>query len=302
MLFEPSVIFRRDRGLVEGMSQKDVGSVSVDAAVASLDLEQVEPGRLRGRNNPTTTGVVHAGQLMGQMLVAAARTMPGKQVKSIHSVLARMVKPDLPNDLVVDVAHEGRVFGSASVDLKQGEKVAARSLVLFHAEEPDLIHHGSRMPSVAAPEDCLDLNHDGSVPGEVRPLPGQDVMDPEVVGEPTYGLWFRCPEAPDDPILQQALLIPASVMYLIGAAVRPHRGLGLSMAHRTIDTGVITHSMTYHRPVSLGQWLLYTAESPFAGGGVSYGRGEVFTRDGELVASFQQENLIRQMQDWSRKS
>ena len=283
------------------MSQKDVGSV-IEAAIDSLQLEEVEPGRFRGSNNPTTTGVVHGGQLMGQMLVAAARTMPGKQVKSIHAVLSRLVKPDLPNDLVVDVAHNGRAFGSASVDLKQGDKVAARSLLLFHAKEPDLIHHASRMPKVPAPEDCLDPNYDSSVPGEVRPLPGQEVTDAEAVGEPTYGLWFRCTEAPDDPILQQALLIPASVMYLIGAAMRPHRGIGISIAHRTIDTGVVSHSFTYHRPASLGQWLLYTAESTFAGNGVSYGRGEVFTRDGELVASFQQENIIRQMQDWSRKS
>ncbi len=298
MLFEPSAIFRRDRGLGEGMSQKDVGLAAID----SLQLEEVEPGRFRGRNDPTTTGVVHGGQLMGQMLVAAARTIPGKPVKSIHAVLARLVKPDLPNDLVVDVAHNGRAFASASVDLIQGEKVAARSLLLFHGEEADLIHHGSTMPSVPAPEDCLDPNYDSSVPGEVRPLPGQDVTDPEAVGEPTYGLWFRCPEAPDDPILQQALMIPASVMFLIGAAMRPHRGIGISIAHHTIDTGVVTHSMTYHRPANVGQWLLYTAESPFAGSGVSFGRGEVFTRDGELVASFQQENIIRQMQDWSRKS
>jgi acyl-CoA thioesterase len=284
------------------MSQKDVGSPSVEAALSSLNLEEVGPGRYRGHNDPTSTGVVHGGQLMGQMLVAAARTMPGKPVKSIHTVLSRLVKPDQPNDLVVDVAHNGRAFGSAGVDLKQGDKVAARSLILFHAEEADLMHHGSPMPKVPSPEDSPATDYDSSVPGELRPVPGQEVNDPEAVGEPTYSLWFRCPEAPDDPILQQALLIPASVMFLIGAAMRPHRGIGISIAHRTIDTGVVTHSMTFHRPASVGQWLLYSAESPFSGSGVSYGRGEIFTRDGELVASFQQENIIRQMQDWSRKS
>lgn len=288
--------------LGERMSQMDVQSISTEAAIGALNLEQVDSGRFRGRNHPTGTGVVHGGPLMGQMLVAAARTVIGKQVKSFHAVLARMVKPDLANDLAVDVAHSGRVFASASVDLKQEDRVAARALLLFHAEEPDLIHHASSMPRVPAPDDCPRADYDQqTIPGEVRPVPGQDVMDPDALGPPQYAIWFRCPQAPDDLILQQALLIPPSVMYLIGAAVRAHRGLGLSMAHRTVDTGVITHTMTYHRPAPVRDWLLYAAESTFAGGGRSYGRGEVFTRDGELVASFQQENIIRRMHDWSRK-
>jgi acyl-CoA thioesterase len=285
------------------MSQMDVKSVSTESAIAALDLESLGNGRFRGTNYPTTTGVVHAGPLMGQMLVAAARTIGGKQVKSFHSVLARMVKPAISNDLSVDVAHDGRAFGSASVNLEQEGKVAARMLILFHVEEPDLIRHGIPMPVMPAPEDCPRTDIDQqTLPGELRTPSGQNVMDPDVTGPAEYAFWFRCQQAPDDPAIQAALVIPPSVMFAIGAAVRPHRGIGLSMAHRSIDTGVVTQTVTYHRAPSVRDWLLYTIDSPFAGGGRSFARGHVLTREGDLVATFQQENIIRQMHEWSRKS
>jgi acyl-CoA thioesterase II len=285
------------------MSQMEVKSVSTEAAIAALDLESLDGGHFRGMNYPTSTGVVHAGPLMGQMLVAAARTIKGKQVKSFHSVLARMVKPAIMNDLSVDVAHDGRAFGSASVNLEQEGKVAARMLALFHVEEPDLIRHGIPMPQMPAPEDCPRTDIDQqTLPGELRTPPGQNVTDPEATGPADYAFWFRCPQAPEDDVINAALVIPPSVMFAIGAAVRPHPGVGLSMAHRSIDTGVVTQSVSYHRAPSVREWLLYVIESPFAGSGMSFARGQIFMRDGDLVATFQQENIIRQMHEWSRKS
>ncbi len=285
------------------VSQMQVQPVSTAEAIAVLDLEEVAGGGFRGRNHGTGTGVVHGGPLMGQMLVAASRTLADKQVKSFHAVLARMVKPAHENEITVDVAHNGRMFGSASVDLRQEGKVNGRMLALFHQPEPDLIHLQPAMPAYPAPEDCAQSRYEQqTIPGELAIPPGQEVMDPEAVGPAEYALWFRCPEAPDDPVTQTALLIPPSVMFAIGAAVRPHRGLGLSMAHKTIDTGVVTQTITYHRRADVRRWLLYMVESTFAGAGRSFSRGQIFTREGRLVASFQQENIIRQMHEWSRVS
>ena len=81
--------------------------------------------------------------------------------------------------------------------------------------------------------------------------------------------------------------------FLIGTAMRPHAGIGQNMAHQNIATGVVSHTLTFHEPIETGTWLLMAHESPYAGRGASYGRAQVFTQDGRLVASFVQENMIR---------
>ena len=93
---------------------------------------------------------------------------------------------------------------------------------------------------------------------------------------------------------QEALLAYATDGFLIGTAMRPHAGIGQEMAHRSLDTGVLTHTLTFHRPVPVAEWLLMAHEGAYAGGGRAYGRAHVFDRDGNLVASFVQESLIRQ--------
>src|ERR1700685_3171711 len=93
--------------------------------------------------------------------------------------------------------------------------------------------------------------------------------------------------------MSQALLAYASDGFLIGTAMRPHLGVGQALAHVSISTSVITHTLSFHEPFDPGQWLLLSQESQYAGRGRSYGRGTVFTEDGRLVASFVQENMIR---------
>ena len=91
----------------------------------------------------------------------------------------------------------------------------------------------------------------------------------------------------------QALLAYATDGFLIGTAMRPHAGIGQSMSHRTISTSVLSHTLTFHEPVDAAAWHLLAHESPYAGRGRSYGRANVFTEDGRLVASFVQDNMVR---------
>jgi acyl-CoA thioesterase II len=101
--------------------------------------------------------------------------------------------------------------------------------------------------------------------------------------------------APDDPLLSRALLGFASDGFLIGAAMRPHRGIGQSMAHRELSTSVIAHTISFHEPFGAADWLLLHQRSSWAGRGRSVGEGAVHTVDGRLVAGFTQENMIRPM-------
>jgi acyl-CoA thioesterase II len=132
---------------------------------------------------------------------------------------------------------------------------------------------------------------------DLRVVGGVNTWDPDAPVAPAeLFVWVRLPsgsDGPDDAALAQALLAYGTDGFLIGTAMLPHAGVGQNMAHRNIGTGVVSHTLTFHEPVPLGQWLLLAHESPYAGRGASYGRAHVFTRDGRLVASFVQENMIR---------
>jgi acyl-CoA thioesterase II len=107
-------------------------------------------------------------------------------------------------------------------------------------------------------------------------------------------VWVRFEGAPDDLTTSQALLAYASDGFLIGTAMRPHKGVGQAQAHEALSTGVISHTLTFHDPFRASDWLLLAQASPYAGRGRAYGRADVFSADGRLVASFVQDSMIRQ--------
>jgi acyl-CoA thioesterase-2 len=257
-----------------------------------LALEQIAEHRYLGQNFGEGPGVIFGGQLLGQIIMAAARTIPDKSVKSLHTIFARGGYLRDPIEIDVDPMHAGRALASATVTVRQGDRLCARSLVLLDAGEADLIRHGPPMPAVAGPAD-----HDWAV-GEapwwdVRVADGVDISDPDAIGPAELFVWTRFPDAPDDLAINQALLSYATDGFLIGTAMRPHPGVGQALSHVSISTSVISHTLTFHEPVALSRWVLLAHESPYAGRGRSYGRAHVFTEDGGLVASFVQENMIR---------
>ena len=269
----------------------ELGGLTIASLLGGLALEPIDGG-FRADNVPTGPGVIFGGQLMAQAIVAAATGKTGKTVKSIHTVFARGGSMDAGVEITVDPVHDGRAFASTTVTISQGERVCTRSLVLLTADEPDLIRHGTPMPSVGTPDDAVPTAHmEGA--WEVRTVGGVDISDPDAVGPATLDVWTRFVGAPDDPITSQALLAFASDGFLIGTAMRPHPGVGQSQAHVTLATGVVSHTLTFHEPFRADEWLLLAHSSPYAGRGRSYGRADVFTTDGTLVASYVQDNMIR---------
>ncbi len=129
----------------------------------------------------------------------------------------------------------------------------------------------------------------------MRVVGGVDISDPDAVGPADLDVWTRFVGAPDDPATGQALLAYATDAFLIGTAMRPHPGVGQALSHKTLSTGVLSHTITFHEPVVASDWQLLSHHSPYAGRGRSYGRADVFREDGELVASFVQDNMIRPM-------
>jgi len=260
--------------------------------IDALDLDAAGENRFRARNVASTGGVVFGGQLLAQSIVAAARVLPGKEVKSIHMVFARGASDAAPLEIDVDPMHEGRAFGSVTVTVRQGDRLCTRALVLASAGEPDLIRHAPAAPAAGDPERALRTSsEDGS--WQIRVVDGVDISDPDAVGPAELLVWSCFGGGPHDLVTSQAMLGFASDGFLIGTAMRPHPGVGQALAHRSISTSVISHTLTFHEPFDAGRWLLLAHESPYAGRGRSYGRAHVFDQEGTLIASFVQENMIR---------
>ncbi len=260
---------------------------------AAFNLSEMPGGILRAPHFSGRPGVVFGGQLIGQAVIAATRRLPGKQVRTVQTTFVKGATTDQPVDIHVETMHDGRTVGSATVSFVQGGRLCARSLILLDVREPDLVRHQLPMPEVAPPDPAKAQPHwmagpETIVVGEI------DVADPELTGPPRLQLWIRFPDAPaGEAALARALLSHATDGWLIGTAMRPHAGLGQSMAHTEVSTGVLAQDVTFHDDFDASDWLLVDHHAQAAGGGHTYGRGHVFTAQGALVASFVQQALLR---------
>jgi acyl-CoA thioesterase len=215
------------------------------------------------------------------------------RVKSMHTVFARGAAPDSSLDLSVERLHEGRSFATVEVSIRQAERLCTRSLVLLDRPDEDLIVHADPAPAVTAPEHCPPRPSEVNRGWEVRVVDGVDIADPEAVGPAELYVWSRFDGVGSEPWVSQALLAYASDGFLVGTAMRPHSGFGQALAHVSISTSVITHTLTFHTAFDAAEWLLLAHRSPNAGHGRSFGRADVFTGEGRMVASYAQENMIR---------
>ena len=143
--------------------------------------------------------------------------------------------------------HSGRSVASSTVTISQGDQLCTRSLVLLSAAEDDVIRHADRPSLPSSPED-----DDGAVRGEgaweICVVGGVDLNDPEQVGPPELDVWVRFVGAPDEAGTDQALVAYSTDGFLIGTAMRPHAGVGQAQAHKTLSTGVLSHTLTFHEP------------------------------------------------------
>jgi acyl-CoA thioesterase II len=271
--------------------------VTTNSVLDALQLEAAGDRRYRAGNVDFGGGTVTGGQLIGQSLVAAASDAAAhgnddKVTKTIHTVFARAASADLPVDLLVQQIQSGRTFASVNVTISQNDRICAQSLVVLTAIESDFIRHADRAGSVTPPSD-----EPANGEWQVRIVDGVDLADPDLVGPPDLDVWVRFDAAPSDAVLNQALLAFSTDFFLIGTAMRPHAGVGQAQSHKTLSTGVITHTLTFHEPALAASWTLMSHHSTFAGHGRSFGRADVFRSDGVLAASFVQDGMIRPMGD-----
>jgi acyl-CoA thioesterase-2 len=258
-----------------------------------LDVEPAGDNHFVGAPyRDTSRNVVEGGQLLGEAIVAASKTLPQQRVTSAYMIFSKAASFDAPLDLDVDVLRGGRTFSTVEVRVSQDGSLRSAGLLLLDAGAADVFTGAVAMPDVPGPEGAepLDMRVTGR---DLRIVDGAYSGDPNRVGPPEIDAWVRFRDAPSEPYLHQALMAQSTTHWTIAAAMLPHAGFGEDDAHKTLSTGIMSISIAFHDDVDVTQWLLYANPATYAGRGLAQGEGHVFTQDGRLVASYSVQAMIR---------
>jgi len=283
---------------------------AVQEVLDILDLEPLEVNLFRGRSPQSRWQRVFGGQVIGQALVAACRTVEDVTARPPHSLHAYFLlggDPKVPIIYEVDRIRDGKSFTTRNVKAIQHGRAIFSMSVSFHISEPGLSHQ-VKMPEVPKPDE---------LPGEEelkeriyprlpeparryyereRPIEFRPVEFSRYLGEKSengrFDIWIRATgRLPDEPAIHQCVLAYASDMMLLDAALIPH---GRSVFSEDIMAASLDHALWFHRPFRADEWLLYAQDSPSLADSRGFSRGLIFASDGTLVASVAQEGLLRQ--------
>jgi acyl-CoA thioesterase-2 len=279
---------------------------AIETLLSILDLEQLEHNLFRGLSPQVGWQRVFGGQVIGQALVAAARTVEGRSAHSLHGYFLRPGDPAVPIIYDVDRIRDGKSFTTRRVvAIQHGEAIFTMS-VSFQIEEAGLSHQ-IKMPDVPPPDKLpseADLKaaylHNAPEgvrrywerprPIELRPTDLRHYISREPL-EPAQNVWVRATgPLPDDPDIHRCVLAYASDMTLLDTSLFAH---GRSIFDTDLQPASLDHALWFHRPFRADEWLLYAEDSPSASGARGFTRGSLFSQDGRLVASVAQEGLIR---------
>lgn len=274
--------------------------------IALLDLEPIEVNIFRGVSPKDRSQRVFGGQVLGQALVAATRTVEDRVCHSLHAYFLVPGDPKVPILYEVDRSRDGKSFSSRRVVAIQHGRQIFHMSVSFQVSEPGL-EHQIDAPKVPPPdelpsEDDFRRQYADKVPAqyrehflrkrpiEIRPVDRTDIFAPKK-RPPHQAVWVRAIGAlPDDVALQQCVLAYASDMTLLDTGLAPH---GIGWFDPRMQMASIDHAMWFHRPFRADKWLLYVQDSPSASGARSFNRGLIYDDKGVLVASVAQEGLMR---------
>lgn len=277
-----------------------------DALQRILDLEPAGHDAFRGTSPQTGWQRVFGGLVVAQALVAASRTVEAaRRPHSCHAYFLHPGDPQVPLAYEVERLRDGRGFTTRRVLAHQHGRPIFALTASFQVPERGL-EHAPAMPAVPDPD---ALPGEGELAGliegapetvrtywrrerpiELRPVePGRWLARREDAG-PQY-IWMRAVgRLPDDPVLHEAALAYASDLTLLDTSLVPH---GRGVFDADMQAASLDHALWFHGPLRADEWLLYAQDTPFAGGARGFSRGQVWTRDGRLVASVAQEGLIR---------
>ncbi len=277
---------------------------AVDDLITLLDLEAIEVNLFRGVSPAVKRQRVFGGQVAGQALVAAGRTVEiGFSVHSLHAYFLRPGDPTVPILYEVDRIRDGRSFVTRRVVAIQHGRPIFNLSASFHVAETGFDHQDAMPEGVPEPESLPDFRERWAEWAEAmgddytrdRPIDTRNCewgpRDRTRVLAPAQNVWLRADGTlPDDPVLHACVVTYASDMTLLDTTLLPH---AVGAMEENLFMASLDHAMWFHRPVRADEWMLYSQSSPSASGGRGLARGSIFTRSGDLVISVMQEGLIR---------
>ncbi|MDY7104386.1 MAG: acyl-CoA thioesterase II [Actinomycetota bacterium] len=283
----------------------------VEELLAILDLEPIEVNIFRGTSPDENRQRVFGGQVAGQALVAAARTVETGLVHSLHAYFLRPGDPTVPILYEVERIRDGRSFTTRRVRAIQHGKAIFHLSASFHSPEPGM-EHQMPMPSDAGdPEDLPDWRTQMEPLRKVmgpffdRPRPidlrwvGRSPADRSGPAATEQKVWMRATgRLPDDPVIHTCVLTYASDMSLLDCTLRPHGFAGWDASE--VMTASLDHAMWFHRPFRADEWLLYVQDTPSSSDARGIARGLIYTQSGDLAVSVVQEGLIRPVGERAR--
>ena len=283
-------------------------SAAVQELLGVLDLEELDVNLFRGRSPQSSWQRVFGGQVIGQALVAAVRTVEASRPPhSMHAYFLLPGDPKVPIIYDVDRIRDGGSFTTRRVTARQHGHPIFSMLVSFHVEETGGLDHQAKMPDVPDPEslpseietrakilpampEAVRRYYERERPIELRPVEFERYLGKKFL-DGKFNVWIKTTgPLPDDPAIHQCVLAYTTDMGLLDTALVPH---GRTLFEKEFMAASLDHALWLHRPFRADEWLLYAQDSPNLHGSRGFARGLIFKRDGTLVASVAQEGLVR---------
>lgn len=279
----------------------DASLYNTEEILRLLALEQAGEDRYVGQSHFMGSPNVFGGQVLGQSLHAAAVTVEGRRPHSMHALFILPGNHRLPIDFEVERVRDGGSFSTRRVvAFQEGRKIFVMSASFQTAEEG--LSHQKPAPASADPDSLpsrLEFWKERAatssrpfqpVPVEFRTEHEGDLFSAHN-GMPYKQVWSRSPLAlADDPLVHESLFAYVSDYGLLWTALQPH---GVMVGDKRLQIASLDHSIWFHRPFRMDEWLLFAMESPNASGGRGLTLAHVYNREGLMVATLAQEGLIR---------
>ena len=264
-------------------------------------LEQLDDNLFSGHSTWTPTKRLFGGELLSQSISAAQYTVPSNVY--MHSFHAYFMLPGDPSRAIIyDVENirDGKSFLSRRVTARQHGKAIYSCQCSFQGQEEGFSHqHKTELPE--GPE---GLKSDLDIYAEMSQNQNRLINTPidyrqvkpiwhqkDLIADPRNAIWLKADgKLPDDLNIHQQVLAFASDTHLLATSARPH---GINIMDPNLRAATIDHSLWFHRPFRVDEWLLYEILSPWAGNGRGLSFGRIYDRNGNLIASTAQEGMMR---------
>ena len=276
--------------------------------MAVLRLEEREPDVFVGQTPTTPAQRIFGGQVAGQALVAAGRTVdPQRFVHSLHGYFVRPGDPAVPLEYRVENVRDGRSFSVRRSVAFQHDKPIFFLSASFQVVEEGLDHHAPAPLGIPGPDDVPTMaQRMAEYPERLAAYSrAPQAVDVRYVGEPGWvrpgdrpaaefqRVWMRIAgKLPDDPLIHACALAYASDLTLLDSVLSVH---GEVWGPGGVIGASLDHALWFHRPFRADEWFLYDCTSPSASGSRGLATGRMFTRDGRHIASAVQEGLLRRV-------